>query len=235
MQSCGTSPGFIVKEVQCKVPCYRLDMRISGQEPPFNLDALLAIEPLTLSYYVFHEHIKTQQYAAEWRADQWRNFEVSKESHSKLLQGTDALDAMSHYSACRLGSEVFLNSQDGRIAFSGKHFQSRYPTAYWMLCNRDDRREGIFVRVFSHEGVSASKNFSFYPAVRGSLEVFVYSTGERIVLIDTFGNDLRIGLEMAPQFHFHGSQLQAPFLLWQPNVSEAFAIDLRSVLPRKKR
>lgn len=210
-------------------------MKISGQEPPFNLDALLAIEPLTLSYYVFHEHIKTQQYAAEWRVDQWRNFEVSKETHSKLLFGTDAIEAIDHYSACRLGSEVYLNSADGHIVFGGKHFQSRYPTAFWMLCNRDDRREGIFVKVFSHEGGSASKLTSFDPVVRGSLEVFVYSTGERIVFIDTSGHYINTGPEMGPQTPFHGSEFRAPFLLWQPNVSEAFAIDLRSILPRKKR
>lgn len=235
-QSCGGSTGYLVQKIESKVPIYRLDMKgVSGQEPPFRFEGVVAAEPLTLTYFLFHEGRKTQQYAAEWNQDRWRNFPMNEESHPELFAARNALDELQKYSGC-IGETFadFISSINGRAVFAGKEFHSKYPKGYWSGCKIEGAQKFSIVRVFSYSGTTESKTSPLDKGVHCALEMFLYESGDRILFIEGFGNSISYIIGMSSQFRYQDNNVIVPFLLWQPNINEAIVADLRSVLPRAK-
>lgn len=230
-----SSPGFVIKQVESKLPLYRLEMKGSGESPPFNFEGFLSHDPPVLTYFLFNGSDQAQQYAASWDGNQWQHFRVSEETHSEMLRSLNYFKSSNDYAFVRDRGGV---ADGGKLVLDGKMFRFTYPVAWYRLYSRSDgygkELEALFLVAFSFTGNGSPSASWFARPLQAAVEVFSMPTGERLLFVDALGNVIYTDFQMTDPYHNNYPRFQMPYLLWQSSVKEAFAIDLRSLIPRKK-
>jgi hypothetical protein len=237
LASCGPhSTGYVVKEVQAKLPYHRLLMTGGGEIPPFSFDGFLSVDPLILTYFLFHNEEKTQQYAASWEGGHWRHFKVNEATHSVMLRSQNLFKSRMDYVVVGNKRDV-LNG--GQAVLSGKTFRFAYPNVrnflYFKEGDAGKEEEALFLVAYSFTGEGTDSASWFGGPIQAALEIFSISTGERLVFIDVLGNKINTGIQFGPLYYYEQPGLKIPYLLWQASVTEAFAIDVRSLIPLNKK
>jgi hypothetical protein len=230
----------VIKDLQIKLPYYRPDMTRVGQKLPLILTGFLSVDPPIFSYSIRQNYEMKQTFSVELKDARWHHRQVSEETHPDLFKRKNVWsgnEAFRYTEEVRIG---VIAESNRTVTFGEKSFMANYPQVTRAIGFRVPKESNtvkaqpanVFVLVESQSVVKAGDLIFRKSQYRKSVEVFLYLTGERLVYMDAFGDVPYTEIGGWP-YLYGEANAQMPFLIWQPNLTEAIAIDLRPILPRK--